>query len=60
VSPHPSTRSKADLLRIKQRKRKPVCEKRQNQILEKVGSGLDSQKIGIWKRERKRKEWLRR
>jgi len=60
VSPYPSTRSKADPLKVKQRKRKPVCEKRRNQIPEKVGFGLDSRKIRIWKRKRKWKEWLRR
>jgi len=47
VSPYPSTRSKADPLRVKQRKRKPVCEKRQNQIPEKVRSRLNSGKIRI-------------
>jgi len=60
VIPYPSTRSNVDLLRIKQRKRKPLCEERRNRIPEKVGSRLDSGKIGIRKRERKYKEWLRR
>jgi len=35
VSPYPSTKSKANPLRVKRRKRKLVCEKRRNRILEK-------------------------
>jgi len=45
-----------DPLRVKQKKRKPLCEKRQNRILEKVGFGLDSGKIEIRKGERKWKK----
>jgi len=60
VSPYPSTRSKVDPLRVKQRKKKPLCDERQNWILEKIGSRLDSGKIEIRKRERKWKESLRR
>jgi len=49
-----------DPLRVKQKEKNPVYEKRRNQISEKIRSGLDSRKIKIRKGERKWKEWLRR